>query len=34
MFGRERAIETHFKHANFFAARQQLVNHLFTGANG
>ena len=34
MFRRERPIETHFQHANFFAARQQLINNFLAGANG
>ena len=33
MFSRERAVKTHFKHAALFAAGQQLVDHLFTGAD-
>ena len=32
--GRERAIETHFQHADFLAAAQQFINHLFAGADG
>ena len=33
MRGAEGAIEPHFQHADFLAACQQLINHLFAGAN-
>ncbi|MNE03086.1 hypothetical protein D3C80_955760 [compost metagenome] len=30
MLRRERAIQTHFQHTDFFAARKQFIDHLFT----